>query len=206
MAVIDTTTEIANLALVKLGAARILSIEDDVKNAREIRQVWNLLRDAELAAHNWKFAIKRALLPKLESATPVWGYNSSFELPADCINVVEVNDIFVGINLQNYRNISPIADYEISGQVINCNFASPLKIRYVSRVEITGLWDPNFKVAFAMRLAMDLCETLTQSNTKRQLAQAEYKAAIAQAVRSDAIQGPPSPLADDTWIMSRQWS
>jgi hypothetical protein len=60
-----------------------------------------------------------------------------------------------------------------------------------------------FAEVFACRLAVEVCERLTQSNTKRQIAWDEYQQAMRAAVRSDAIENPPEPLPDDSWILSR---
>jgi hypothetical protein len=66
-----------------------------------------------------------------------------------------------------------------------------------------GLWATAFKVAFAARLAMELCEEITQSGAKRQLAQAEYTAALREAVRVGAIEKAPEPLPDSEWLLVR---
>ena len=41
---------ICNLALTKLGAARITSLTDDTKQARALNAIYEATRDAELAA------------------------------------------------------------------------------------------------------------------------------------------------------------
>lgn len=193
--------EIANRALTKVGEARILSLGDDVEAARVISSLWDNVRDAELRARNWNFSIARASLAALVT-TPDWGFEYEYQLPTNCLRVVQVDEYFPGVSLTDYRGASEAA-YQIEGRKILTNIAAPLKIRYVSRVEDTGTWDGAFIEAFACKLAVEACERLTQSNTKRDMAWKEYNEALRVAVFSDAIENPPEALPDDTWVMSR---
>ena len=193
--------EIANRALTKLGAARIISFGDDNKQARSVNSMFDVVRDAELRAHLWSFTIKRSSLPSL-TTTPDWGYDYEYQLPSDCLRLLEVNDIYPGPNLSDYRN-SSTQEYVIEGRKILTSEAAPLKIRYVSRVVDTTQWDATFVEAFACRLALEMCEDLTQSNTKKELLMSDYGRAIMMAVRANAIELPPKDLPDDSWAMSR---
>jgi len=193
--------EIANRALTKIGEARILSLTDDLEAARVVSSLWDIVRDAELRARNWNFSIARASLAALV-ATPAWGFALQYQLPADCLRVVQVDEFFPGPSMSDYRNRSE-AQYQIEGRKILTDLAAPLKIRYVARIEDTGSWDAAFVEVFACKLAVEVCERLTQSNTKRDLAWNEYGEALKAAVRADAIENPPEPLPDDSWMLSR---
>jgi hypothetical protein len=50
---------------------------------------------------------------------------------------------------------------------------------------------------------MELAEPLTGSDNKRTLAAAEYREALAEAQRANALELPPRQISDDTWVMSR---
>lgn len=194
-------TAIANRALTKLGASRILSLTDDVEAARVINSMWDIVREAELRSKNWNFSITRTSLAALLSA-PSWGYDHAYQLPSDCLKVIQVGEYFPGVSLTDFRS-SNEAEYQIEGQNILSNLDAPLKIRYVADITDTGLWDSLFVEAFASRLAYESCEAITQSNSKKQSAENDYTKAIREAVRADAIENPPEPLPDDTWMMSR---
>lgn len=194
-------TAIANRALTKLGAARILSLTDDVESARVINSMWDIVREAELRSKNWNFSITRTSLAALLSA-PSWGYDHAYQLPSDCLKVIQVGEYFPGVSLTDFRS-SNEAEYQIEGQNILSNLDAPLKIRYVADITDTGLWDSLFVEAFASRLAYESCEAITQSNSKKKSAENDYIKAIREAVRADAIENPPEPLPDDTWMMSR---
>lgn len=197
----SSQVEIANRALTKVGEARILSLGDDVEAARVVSAVWDSVRDSELRARNWNFSITRSSLAALVS-TPDWGFSYEYQLPSDCLRVLQVGEYFPGASLTDYRSASD-AEYQIEGQKILTNIGAPLKIRYVSRVEDTGTWDSAFVEAFACKLAIEVCERLTQSNTKRDMAWREYGDALRSAALADAIENPPEPLADDAWVLSR---
>ena len=193
--------DIANRALTKLGASRIISFGDDNKQSRAISSMFDIVRDAELRSHIWSFSKKRVSLPALLT-TPDWGFEYEYQIPSDCLRVLMVNDTYPGPSLEDYRNQS-VAEYAIEGNKILANFPAPLKIAYISRVQDTSQWDALFVEAFACRLAMEMAEDLTQSNTKRELAQAEYMAALRAAIRASSVEQPPQAMPDNEWLLSR---
>ena len=193
--------DIANRALTKLGAARIISFGDDNKQARAVSSMFDIVRDAELRSHIWSFSVKRASLAALVS-TPDRGYSFEYERPSDCLRLIQVNDVYNGPSMDDYRN-APTADYSLEGRKILTDFDSPLKIRYIARQTDTTHWDSLFVEALACRLAMELAEDLTQSNTKRELAQTEYVAALRSAIRASSIEQPAQDMPDNSWLLSR---
>jgi hypothetical protein len=193
--------EIANRALTKLGAARIISFGDDNKQARAIQSLYDIVRDAELRSHLWSFSVKRVELAAL-SSTPGWGFDLEYNLPADYLRLLQVDDIYVGPDMSDYRNVST-AQYMLEGRKILTNFPAPLKIRYQARVVDPTQYDATFVEALASRLAMELAEDLTQSGTKKQAADEDYKRAIKAAIRCNAIEQQPQDLPDNSWALSR---
>jgi len=196
-----SSIEIANRALTKLGAARIISFGDDNKQARAVQSMFDIVRDAELRAHIWSFAIKRASLAALTS-TPDWGYTYEYQVPSDLLRILQVNDVYNGPSFEDYRNQS-VAEYALEGNKILTDFAAPLRIRYVAQITDTSQWDSTFVEAFACRLAVEMAEDLTQSNTKRELAQKEYEQALMMAIKAGGLETPPQALPDNTWVLSR---
>ena len=196
-----SSVEIANIALTKLGASRIITMDDDVKQARAIRATFDPARRSELRAHNWTFAIVRKQLPVLADP-PNWGFNFQYQLPEDCLRVIQVSDLFAGISLDDYRN-GDRSSYAIEQHRIATDDGPPLKIRYIRDVTDAGQFDAVFCQALAARLAMELCEEITQSNTKMQWLQGVYKSVMMEAIRVDAIERPPNPLPDSEWVLGR---
>lgn len=188
---------IVNRALIKLGEQPILSLTDNVKQARTMAALFEDTRDAELRAHRWKFAMRRTQLPALVEA-PDWGYQLQYELPADFLGLVQVNEIYLRAGTKQR------APWAIEGRRLLTDIAAPLAIRYVARVDSTALFDPLFVDALACRLAMEACEAQTQSDTKFQRVAAMYDTALKLAVRQDSVEAPPDELPDGSWLESRQ--
>lgn len=193
--------QIANRALTKLGAARIISLGDDNKQSRAVLSCFDDLRDDELRSHRWSFAMKRTSLAA-DSEAPAFGFTYAYTLPADFLRLDMVNDEFPAVVMDNYIGVET-NDYTIEGNKILANMAAPLKLRYIARIEDPNQMDANFREALSCRIAAELAEDLTQSNQKRELAWNEYKQAVSRAVRTNAIEKPPMMQGDNQWIMSR---
>jgi hypothetical protein len=197
-----SAVQIANSALTKLGESRIISIDDDVKPAREIKAIYDLRRDALLRSYNWNFAMKRVSLPALSTA-PEWGYSLQYQLPSDCLRPVQVGDVWYIPGLQDFMGGPDEEPFKIEGQAILTNMGSQLKLRYIRRVTNSGEFDAMFTEAFACDLACNVAEALTQSTQKREFALIEKRDAIKMALRSNAIELPPNHIADDSWVAAR---
>jgi len=190
----SSTIEICNLALTKLGAARITSLADDSKQARALSAIFDATRDAELVAHPWSFAITRAALPA-SSTAPAFGWDRAFPLPADCLHLVQVGDSF-----SYYDSDTAGAGFDVEGGAVLTDATSPLLIRYTYRVTNSGLFPPLFVQSLACRLAFELAEELTQNLSKKSAAWDERTAAIRDAKRANVIEKPPQTVPDLSWV------
>jgi hypothetical protein len=193
--------DIANRALSKIGEARITSFDDDSKPSRAMKSAFDFVRDAEFRAHRWHFTKKRITLPAL-SDKPLFGWTNQFQLPSDYLQLIQVGQCDPGIDMRDYR-FNSSTEWTIEGNVILTNYTAPLSIRYVARVTDPTRWDAAFNDAFACKLAVEVCEELTQSTTKKQSALQDYELAIKSAIRANAIELPPQYITDDSWILSR---
>ncbi len=185
--------EICNRALQKLGAKRIVSLDDDSVTARACNVAFEPVKLAELRDHSWSFAIKRQSLPA-DSPAPDFGPQNSFTLPTDFLRLVPPDPQY---NMDNL-------DWVIEGRKIFTNDSAPLLIRFVSDVTDPNLMDALFRESLSSRLALELCEQLTQSNTKKADIKAEYKENISEARRTNAIERPAILPPDDSWITVRR--
>lgn len=190
-----------NAALTLLGDSRIISLDDEQKPAREAKAIFEIVRDAVLAAHNWRFAKARAQLAQMVTP-PKFQYSYKYQLPSDCLRVVMVGDFYMGMDLTDYRS-APVEEMVIEGREILTNLGAPLNLKYIRKVTDVAQWDPCFLKTFAAQLAMDLCEPLTQSQTKFDKAERTYRKEVADAIRVNAIEQAPVKLADDEWLLSR---
>lgn len=181
---------IANRALQKLGGGYIANFLDNKKEARAVNRAYDYVRQAVLRSHPWNFAVRRQKLTASATA-PAFDYELQYQLPTDCLRILEVID-------------GDAYPYQVEGRLILTNQAAPLRIRYVADISDPNQFDALFIEAFACRLAMELCEDLTQSNAKRQLAQEEYTAALREARRIDGQENPPDDLPEPDWLLVRR--
>lgn len=190
-----------NVALTLLGENRITSLDDDVKQAREAKAIFEINRNALLAGYAWSFALFRRQLAAL-AEVPAFQFSTYYQLPTGCLRVVQVGDFFPGVDLTDYRS-APVDEFEIEGRKIATNLGSPLNFKGVDTITDVNTWSANFLKAFAAYLAFDLAEPLTQSQSKKESAGQALTREISLAVRANAIQLPPKKLADDEWLLSR---
>lgn len=186
----SSPVEICNRALQKLGAKRITSFDQDSPNARSCAVAYEKLKKALLRKHPWVFASTRVALPA-DTQAPAFGYQYQYQLPADYLRLLPLDRGYV----------SPEENYQIEGTKILTNDLAPLQIRYVRNTDEN--FDPLFEEALASYIAMELCEEITQSNTKMQSALQSYKDAIAEAKRTNAIEQIAAEPPEDTWVSRR---
>jgi len=185
---------ICNTALVALGAATIMSIDDRTKSAITLKALYDITLDAELSAHPWQFAISRVLLPASGSA-PAFGWAAAYPLPADFLKLVQVGDLWCFYN-------PDWPAFTVEGNAVLTDASAPLQVQYVKRISAAGLLGAMFVQAFALKLATQACETLTQSLSKKQALEQEYELVIRRARRSNDIQLPPQRTPVSSWEAS----
>lgn len=194
--------EIENLALQMLGAQPLISLNDVSNSCRQANLAFLPTVNAELRAHRWKFSIVRVNLPQLNE-TPANGiYTNVFQIPADNLRILNVGDWDPGTDMSDYR-YRTVAEYSIENDTILTNYAAPLSLRYITSALNPGQFDPCFVLVVAARIAWRICEAVTQSETKRQLAMKEYDAALKDAARANALEGAPEFTDDSSWMVAR---
>jgi hypothetical protein len=183
---------ICNRALQKLGASLISDLDEDSPNASACKVAYPALRDALLEKHRWSFAIKRAELVA-ETPAPDWGRENAYPLPSDFLRLIGDYD----------TDLTYAVDYEIEGDKLLSNFQSPFRIRYIARITDVDLMPSSFREALATYIAYELCEQITQSNTKKQLLSTDLKTELLDAKKINAIQRRPVDSPEDEWITRR---
>lgn len=181
---------IANAALQKLGEARIELLTQDHPNARSMNGAFARCRGMELRRYTWGFAVKRESIAADGDQT-TWGEWNRYSLPNDFIRLIRDNET------------GQRTDWRIEGIYIVTADASPLDIRYVARIEDPNLYDDLFAEALACRLALETCEQITGSTSKKESIKDDYKEAIAEAKRIGAIEKEAQTFPDDDWLNSR---
>jgi len=183
-----STIDIVNRALDKVGYGAITSFTDGTKTSSLAQRTWVIVLDAVLRDHPWNFAVVRTILASTTS-TPSWGFSYKFPLPDDCLRVLDVLDLSAG-------------EYQIEGRFILAD-EDTLYLRYISRITDTSKYDGLFIECLASRLAVEMCESLTQSNAKKNIFIQEYQELLSRAKYVDAVENPPVTFEEDTWIEVR---
>lgn len=191
-----TQVEIYNLALTRLGHDRLISPSDNVEAAYVLESIWPMTRDAVLASHPWRFAIRRAELASLATVPLGDEWSLQYQLPDECLRLVQVGEAW-----SFYE--PDLEVFNVEGGKLLTNESAPLFVRYVQRVTNTGLFPAQFARVVALQLAMDACEKITNSSAKLQQIEQAYALAILMAKRQNAIERPPQKLADSDWLAAR---
>lgn len=182
-------TDIANAALLCLGAKSIDSLNDHSKVAKLLCDRFVEVRDSVLRIMPWNFATKRALLASAVN-TPVYGYVTSFPLPSDCLRLLEVEDKF------------PMG-YRVEGRSILANIPAPLRIVYTSRVEDVAQMDVQFKEVLAAALAVDVGEAIAGSDEKVAVCFQTLIDRLRVASAANGQENPPAERIAEFWERSR---
>lgn len=184
----QSITDICNSALQRIGAGTILSLSDNSPEARACSVAYDSNRRDELRKYRWRFALRRIVLAP-DAETPAFDYQYQFTMPSDCLRI-----LFPA----NFNS-----DWVLEGKKILTNDGNILNLRYISDVTDVTLFDSSFYNAVTGALAIDICERLTQSTTKKQLAMAQYKEDIAAARLSDSFEINYIDSAEDLWMFAR---
>ena len=176
---------ICNLALQRLGQPAITTLAENSVAARECNRAYEHARDTVLSSHNWGFAHgQKVLAPDAEA--PDFDYLYAFTWPADCLRPRPPN--------------TTALDWKMSSRKVLTNDGDTLNLDYTKKVTDTTLFADTFTEALSIRLALQMCEKLTQSNTKKADLKEDYKLAIAEAKRLNDIQENSADPPEDTWL------
>lgn len=150
----DTIT-VCNAALARLGEARIFDLQDNSTAARACALHLPLARDEVLRAHWWNFAADRARLTRVAEA-PAFGYAHAYQLPADCLRVLEVNGVG--------GSGDPGAQWEVEGGRLLHDDAT-VEIRFIKQVTDISLFDALALEALIVLLASRLAPSIQGGST-----------------------------------------
>ncbi len=181
-------TAICNDALIEVGAATILSLDDNSPQARLCKHQYPKLRDEMIEGHPWNWSIARASLAASTTA-PVYEWARAFPLPNDCLRVLEVEN-------------AEEEDWQREGNTIVTNL-STCNIKYISKVTEPGKFSENFSRALALKLAASISFALVQNASLKETLMKAAKEALATARSYDAQEGSPRVPYAKSWLNSR---
>jgi hypothetical protein len=181
-----------NRALQKLGAERVASITENSVNARACQAAYEAVRDALLEDYEWSCATTRVQLAA-STDEPEFGKARSFPLPSDFIRLAHPYP----------EDNTNDRDWVVEGQSIYTNESAPLDVRYIYRLTNANEMTSLFRETLSTFLAFELCEELTQSNTKKDILEKDCEKMIRRARSSNAIQKIAATMPEDPWLTAR---
>jgi len=150
-----TETDVANMALSRLGEKRISAISENSPSAISCRTHYEAVRDSLLRAHPWNFAAARASLSATDTPAFKWAY--AYTLPADFLRLSTFNGIEAAM---------ATADYRIEGGELLTD-EETAKITYVRQVTDPTQFDSLFVEVIVFRLASAIAMDVTSEPSKR---------------------------------------
>ena len=182
--------DLANAALLLLGANTITSFTDNDSNAVLVNRFFPSERDAVLRSHRWNCAITTANIASL-ATTPIIDWEYKFTLPTDpyCLRVLDVRTVTGDIKL----------DHEIQGRELFTE-ESTVDITYIKRLDDTTQFDALLYQALVFRMAWKLAFPIMRSHTVMGQMGTMYEAVVREARTIDSQEGTPETI--DTGTLS----
>lgn len=183
-----------NRALQLLGASSVQKTSDTSKNALECNKCYESILETVTAAHPWRHALKISEPLAADSPAPTWGRANSFTLPSDFLNIAP-----------DYPEDNSLeTDFEVQDGKIYTDSDAPLYIRYIAKVTDPAKMPAYFRELVAHEMALAMCESLTQSNSKKNsLVGTEVPRAWSTARRANSRQVRPQDPPDDPFLLAR---
>lgn len=178
-------TKICNMAILHVGGNKISSINDDSVEARICEVHYEQSRDKVLEDKDWTFATTRAEIAQ-NAVDPVFGYQSSFTLPSDCIRVIEAWD---SADDMLFRDRSNPLEWEKEENNISADSQGSLFIRYIKRIETASRFSAGFVDALSLHLAFKLAVPIAQSRSLQTDMMNLYLRSVKDAANADGMQG-----------------
>lgn len=187
-----TEVEAINLALSLLREEEIADTAEDTKPAREARKWFGTARDEVLRETDWNFAEAWAQPAADPTANP-GPLTIRYPLPAAALKVRHVE----GLSSDDWKVLTVLAGAPaVETSVLVTNAAAPL-VCYTRRIDDVKLWDAQFLVAFARRLAAYMAPAFGKSIDETDGMEKASQRKVDAAARQDAREKAPTRMPSD---------
>lgn len=174
-----TLLDIANSALVKIGAKPVQSIQDDTPSGRLIALRLRPVMDTILTMYPFTCSQKRVVIaPKaiLEGQK----YQYVFDIPSDMLRMISIE------GKGGFR----VFDFDHVGSELFCGY-DPLTILYCRSMYNVEKVDFDLAEAISLYLAYDICERITENQNRRRQLYEEFSLFFAKVKTVDSQKGGP---------------
>lgn len=153
-------TDIANVALIMVGEAKINSLQDNNKAARLAKSLFTICRDEAFGMPvDWKFATTRTELSQL-STTPAFGYDFQYGLPSNLHRIIaQVAEDDDRLQFEYRREVIGETDVLLTNE-------TTAFIKYIILRTDTSVYPPWFVRLVYLNMAVKLAQPLKQDKNK----------------------------------------
>ena len=165
---VNSSTDIANLALDLLSGSQIQSIDSPTSATESLIARWyDTTRRKVLREHPWGFATKRIVLAP-DSADPAFGYSAAFSVPSDFLRLLDV-----ATNLSDTQETflpKKYYQFEQNRILLNDYYGDneSLNLIYIFDNTNVSQYDPLFIDLLAHDLALAIAYKVSETNTNVQ--------------------------------------
>jgi hypothetical protein len=171
-----TSIDVANRALLLLGGRAISSFTEDSNEARIAKTLYLSTRDYVLRAYPWASLKRRKELNEL-AEKPISEYSHQYQLPEDCIRVLEVFS----------PSVNKVYQWEVNGTAVLSN-QKPISIVYLSNAIAENKYSTQLVQALVYRLASEMAYPMTGNNTAMSNFNALFSQVLDEARTTDSLE------------------
>ena len=183
--------DIANEALIRLGAATITTLTDGSANATLINSIFGDTRDMLVAGHPWSWAVTRAdLVSNASTNYTDWSY------------MYDVPSALRLLSLYTASGSSSGEKWFVEGTYLYTNQVSAM-MSYIQSISDTDTMSVPFKKALGARIAFEICLRITQNMTLRDRLFREYNYELLQAKIVDGAVAKSDEEEPRLWTSAR---
>ena len=198
-----TRLKLYNGALRLLGERKLASLSENREPRRLLDEAWDAGTADGAVRHclelgQWTFATRAIELTYSPSVSPDFGYRYAFDKPTDFIRTTALcRDEYFRIPLLEYSDEAGFwfADLQT------------IYVRYMSSDASYGgdlsMWPESFSKLVEAYLAVEICEPLTQSETKLKKVEKTFSDALKFARSLDAMNKPSVIPPQGSWVSAR---
>jgi hypothetical protein len=180
-----TKTGICNLALARIGCPAVsdvdTSAEAGTKSALACLTAFDQVVKEVARAGRWNCLKKRTTLDQIQDAPtygapPEFQWDYSYELPENCVRVIQVNGVDCGADGESDF-------YEIEGRRLLTD-AEIVELQYISIDDCYDSWDPMFVDCVVVLLASKISFEILQDGNRGDALRSEYERVTLPRARS----------------------
>lgn len=185
-----TALNIANKALLIIGADTITALTDSNTPAKACNELYEDIRDEVLIAtrHGWNCAKKRVELT-VEGVDPRFDYDYRYTKPPDCLRVLFLSDT---------NGKKTTAKWEVLGKHIYSDEPA-ISVVYIYQLTDVAKMTPLLVLCIALQLAVSISYRIKQSSELEAKLEKKFAAALFLAEGMEASERY-SPPASKKWV------